>query len=50
MMAGAPSSVLRGELVNQKSREESVCLKRSEGLVTVMSRSSSVCFEGRARQ
>ena len=36
MMAGARPSVLRGELVNENRREEPVCLKFSEGLVTVM--------------
>ena len=41
--------MLRGELVNENSREEPVCLKCREGLVTVNRRSSSVCVEGRAR-
>ena len=36
MMAGARPFVLRGELVNENCREEPVCLKCSEGLVTVM--------------
>ena len=36
MMAGARTSVLRGELVNGNRREEPICLKCSEGLVTVM--------------
>ena len=49
-MVGARPSVLRGELVNENCREESVCLKCSEGLITVKSRSSSVCFGGRAHQ
>ena len=42
--------MLRGELVNENSREEPVCLKYSEGLVFMNSRNSSVCVEGRARQ
>ena len=50
VMAGARLSVLRGELVNENRREEPVSLKCSEGLITVKSRSSSVCFDGRARQ
>ena len=50
VMVGARPSVLRGELVNENRSEEPVCLKCSEGLITVKSRSSSVCFEGRARQ
>ena len=50
VMVGARPSVLRGELVNENRREEPVCLKCNEGLITVKSRSSSVCFEGRARQ
>ena len=41
--------MLRGELVNKNGEEEPVGLKCSEGLVTVNSRSSSVCVEGRAR-
>ena len=41
--------MLRGELVNVNGKVEPVCLKCSEGLVTVNSRSSSVCVEGRAR-
>ena len=32
---GARPSVLKGELVNENSREEPVCLKYSEGLVAV---------------
>ena len=36
MMAGARPSMLRGELVNENRREEPVCLKCSERLVTVM--------------
>ena len=47
---GARPSVLRGELVNKSCREEPVYLKCSEGLVTLNSRSSSICVEGRARQ
>ena len=50
MLAGACSSVLRGELVNENCREEPVCLKCSEGLVSMNNRSSSVCVEGRASQ
>ena len=50
MMAGARPSMLTGELVNENRREEPVCLKRSEGLITVKSRSSSFCVEGRAPQ
>ena len=46
----AHPSVLRGELVNKNCKREPVCLKYSEGLVTVNSKSSSVCVEGRARQ
>ena len=42
---GARPSVLREELVKEKCREEPVCLKYSEGLVTVNNRSSSVCVE-----
>ena len=38
--------MLKGELVNESSREEPV----SEGLVCINSRSSSACVEGRARQ
>ena len=49
MMAEARPSVLRGELVNENCRKEHVCLKCSEGLVTMNNRSSSVCVEGRAR-
>ena len=49
-MVGARPSVLRGELVNKNCKEELVCLECSEGLVTVNSRSSSICVEGRARQ
>ena len=50
VMAGARPSLSRGELVNEKIREEPVCLKCSEGLVAMNNRSSSVCVEGRARQ
>ena len=50
MVAGARPSVLRGAIVNENRSEEPVCLKRSEGLITVKSRSSSVCVEGRAPQ
>ena len=46
----ARPSVLRGELVNGNCGEEPVCLKCSEGLVSVNSKSSSFCVEGRARQ
>ena len=42
--------MLKGELVNEICREEPVCLKYSEGLVFINSRSSSACVEGRARQ
>ena len=42
--------MLRGELVNENSREEPVFSKCSEGLVDVNIRSSSACVEGRARQ
>ena len=42
--------MLRGELVNENCREEPICLKCSEGLVFMNSRSSSACVEGRARQ
>ena len=45
---GARPSVLRGELVNEKCREEPVCLKYSEGLVTVISGSSPLNADGRA--
>ena len=41
--------MLKGELVHENGKEEPVGLKCSEGLVTVNSRSSSVCVEGRAR-
>ena len=41
--------MLKGELVNEICREEPVCLKYSEGLVFINSRSSSSCVEGRAR-
>ena len=34
--------MLRGELVSENCREEPICLKCSEGLVTVNNRSSSV--------
>ena len=47
---GARPLVLRGELVNENSREEPVCLKCSEGLVFMNSGSSFACVEGRARQ
>ena len=50
MMEGARPSLLRGELVNENRREEPVCLKRSEGLTIVKSRSSSVCVERRTPQ
>ena len=50
MMAGARPSLLWGELVNENRREEPVCLKRSERLITVKIWSSSVCVEGRAPQ
>ena len=44
--------MLKGELVNEMSffGEEPVCVKYSEGLVLISSRSSSACVEGRARQ
>ena len=47
---GARPPVWRGELVNENSREEPVCLKYSEGLVIVNNRSSSFRAEWRARQ
>ena len=50
MNVGALPPVLRGELVNENSWEEPVCLRYSEGLVFMNSRSSSACIEGRARQ
>ena len=50
MNVGARPSVLKGELVNENYKEEPVCLKYSEGLVTVNNRSSSVRVEWRARQ
>ena len=46
----ARPSVLEGELVNENSRTEPVCLISSEGLVVVNNRSSSACAEGGARQ
>ena len=42
--------MLKGELVNEVCREEPVCLKYSEGLIFINSRSSSAYVEGRARQ
>ena len=42
--------MLKGELVNEICREEPICLKYSEGLVFINSRSSSTCVEGRTRQ
>ena len=45
-VVGARPSVLRGELVNKSWKEEPVYLECSEGLVTVNSRSSSICVEG----
>ena len=42
--------MLKGELVNEFCREEPVCVKYSEGLVFVNSRSSSACVEGIARR
>ena len=50
MNVGALPPVLRGELVNENSREEPVCSKYSEGLVIVINKSSSVRVEWRARQ
>ena len=50
MNVGARPSASKGELVNDNCREEPVCLKYSEGLVVINSRSSSACVEGRARQ
>ena len=41
--------MLKGELVNENSREDPVCSKYSEGLVIVINKSSSVRVEGRAR-
>ena len=48
VMAESRPFVLREELFNENCREDSVCLKCSEGLIFVKSRSSSVCVEGRA--
>ena len=45
-VVGARPSVLRGELVNKSCKEEPVCLECIGGLVTVNSKSSSVCVEG----
>ena len=42
--------MLKGELVNESCRDVPVCLKFSEGLVSINSRSSSACVERRARQ
>ena len=42
--------VLKGELVNENSREDPVCSKCRDGLVFMNNRSSSACVEGRARQ
>ena len=42
--------MLKGELVKEICREEPVCLKYSEGLVFINSRSLSARVEGRARQ
>ena len=50
IIVGARLPVLKGELANEICREEPVCLKYSEGLVFMNSRSSSACVEGRARQ
>ena len=50
MNVGARLPVLKGELVKEICRKEPVCLKYSEGLVFVNSRSSSACVEGRALQ
>ena len=47
---GARPIELRGDLVNRYCKREPVCLKCSEGLVSVNSKSSSVYVEGRARQ
>ena len=38
--------MLRGELVNRYCKRKPVCLKCSEGLVTVNSKNTSVCVEG----
>ena len=38
--------MLKGELVNEICREEPVCLKYSEGLVFINSRSLSACVKG----
>ena len=43
---GARPTELRGELVNRCCKRELVCLKCSEGLVTVNSKSSSVGVDG----
>ena len=40
---------MRGELVNENSKEEPVCSKCSEGLVFMNSGSSSAFVEGGAR-
>ena len=50
MNSKSSSVCVEGELVNEDCKREPVCLKCSEGLVTVNSKSSSVCVEGRARQ
>ena len=42
--------MLKGELVNENSREEPVCSKCRDGLVFMNSRSLSACVEGIARQ
>ena len=42
--------MLKGELVNESCRDEPVCLKFSEGLVSINSRSLSACVEERAVQ
>ena len=42
--------MLKGELINENSREEPVYSKYSEGLVIVINKSSSIRVEWRARQ
>ena len=40
MNVGARPSMLKGELVSENRREEPVCLRCSEGLVTIRARPS----------
>ena len=46
MNSKSSSVCVEGQLVNEDCKREPVCLKCSEGLVTVNSKSSSVCVEG----